>query len=359
MDNALTVQQQPKLPAVQNETAATAVAARAKALVEARYIMAMQRPRDMDQVRQDIMRECSRPGFADNKSVLYHKPVGDGIEGLGIRFVEAALRHFRNVVCEATTTFDDPDREIVHVSLTDLETNVPFEMDVTIRKVVERSKPLDDGSYISVRKNSYGKNTYTVPATDEDLLNKRGALISKAIRTLGLRLIPGDIQDEAEAIIRKIRLDKAAKDPDAERKSIVDAFGTLNVRAADLAAYLGHDIGQCSPAQLVTLRGLYGAIRDGQTTWKEAIDAEDERRGQKSGVSDLNEKIRNKAAAAKTPAAPASAAGAPTELEVAALINQALDMDALDNAKAIASSMPEPAKTRLIDLAKAREIELK
>jgi hypothetical protein len=31
---------------------------------------------------------------------------------------------------------------------------------------------------------------------------------------------------------------------------------------------LGHDLGKCSPAQIVTLRGIYGAIKDGEATWQ-------------------------------------------------------------------------------------------
>ena len=55
------------------ETASAAVAAQSKAMVEARYIMAMQRPRNWDQVRQDLIKECRRPSFAHNKSAFYRK----------------------------------------------------------------------------------------------------------------------------------------------------------------------------------------------------------------------------------------------------------------------------------------------
>lgn len=249
------------------ETASSAIAAQSKAMVESRYIMAMRNPRNMDAVRQDLIKECNRPSFANNKSAFYHKPIGDGVEGLGIRFVEVALRCMRNVLVETTMIFEDTEKEVHRVSVTDLEANITYPLDVRVSKTVERKKPMDDGSYISKRKNSYNKDVYTVQAQDDDLLNKRGALISKAIRTLGLRIIPGDLQDEAEETIKRIRLDEAAKDPDAERKRIVDSFLDIGVMATDLTAYLGHDIGKCSPPQLVQLRGIYGAIRDGEATW--------------------------------------------------------------------------------------------
>lgn len=254
------------------ETASTAIAAQAKAMVESRYIMAMRNPRNRDQVRLDLLAECRRPAFANNKSAYYKKPIGQGVEGLGIRFVEVALRCMKNVLIETNMIFEDDQKEIHRVSVTDLESNVTYPLDVKVTKTVERSKPADDGTYISMRKNSQGKITYTVPAQDDDLLNKRGAMISKAVRTLGLRIIPGDLCDEAEAIIKKIRLDHAAQDPGAERKRIVDAFAEIGVKAVDLVAYLGHSIEQCSPAQLVDLRGIYGAIKDGEATWKTVMD---------------------------------------------------------------------------------------
>lgn len=280
---ALAVQQE--FGAVQStlgvvETASTAVAAQSKAMVEARYIMAMQRPRNWDQVRQDLMKECKRPSFAHNKSAYYRKPIGQGVEGLGIRFVEVALRCMKNVLVETTMIFEDETKEVHRVSVTDLESNLTYPLDVRVSKTVERSKPMDDGSYISARKNSYGRLTYTVLGTDDDLLNKRAALISKAIRTLGLRIIPGDMQDEAEELIKRVRMDEAARDPDAERKRIADAFSEIGVKAADLTDYLGHSLDTCSPAELVDLRGIYGAIKDGEATWKAVIENKREAGGE-------------------------------------------------------------------------------
>jgi len=257
----------------QQETASSAVAAQAKAMVEARYVMALQRPRIWEQVRQNLLEECKRPSFANNKSTLYSKPIGGStVKGLGIRFVEVALRCMTNVMIETTMIFEDEVKEIHRVSMTDLESNITYPLDIRVSKTVERSKPMDDGSYISVRKNSWGKDTYTVPANDDDLLNKRGAQVSKAIRTLGLRIIPGDLRDDAEEAIIRIRNDQAAKDPGAERKKIADAFSNIGVKAADLIKYLGHGLDTCSPAELVDLRGIWGAISDGEATWKTVME---------------------------------------------------------------------------------------
>ncbi len=272
---------------MQAEIAATAVAARAKAQIEARYIMALRSPRNWDQVRQDVLKECNRTSFAENKSVWYRKPVGKGVEGLGIRFVEMALRCMRNIDTKVTLVFEDAAKEIYEVCMTDLEANLNYDMQVIVHKTVERSKPMDDGFYVAVRKNSDGKNVYTVPARDEEILDKRGALISKAIRTVGLKHIPGDLKDEAEAAIKQTRLNSVKQDPDSHRKKIVDSFARLNVRAMHITEFLGHSIELCSPAQLDELRQMYEAIQAGDAIWKDFMDKKREDAGEEPKADPL------------------------------------------------------------------------
>ena len=273
---------------------ADGIAAQTKAMVESRYIMAMRNPRNWDDVRTKLIKECSRPTFANNKSALYHKPIGGGVEGLGIRFVEVALRCMTNVLIETNTIYDDEQKEVVRVSVTDLEANVSYPIDIKISKTVERSKPSDDGSFISVRKNSYGKDVFTILATDEDMTNKRMAAISKAMRNAGLRIIPGDLCDEAEEIIRKIRTQKITEDPDGERKKIIDAFSSIGVKPSSIVMFLGHDIDQCSPSELMTLRGLYGALSDGEITWNEVMSSKETEENE-SGTSKVADAIKRSA----------------------------------------------------------------
>lgn len=259
-------------PPMAGESASTFAAAAAKATVESRYVMAMRNPRNWDQVRTDMLKECRRPSFARNKSTWYRKPIGQGVEGFGIRFAEMAARCLRNLMVESVLLFEDETKEVHRIIVTDLENNNTFPEDYKVSKTVERSKPRDDGSYVSVRTNSSGKATYTVIAEDEDLLNKRGALKSKAMRNVLLRIVPGDLLDECKAIIMSVRKDSAAADPDAERKALVDDFASVGVTATMLVEYLGHDIAQCSPAQLVELRDLFSAIAEGEASWKQAME---------------------------------------------------------------------------------------
>lgn len=258
-------------PVPASETYSSVMQAQVEASVKARYSMALARPRDFFAVRERILNDARRPSFA--ACAIYHKPIGKGVEGPSIRFVEAALRAMGNVFTETVVTYDDAEKRIVRVSVTDLETNTYYNQDVTIQKTVERSSVKEGEKYISKRINSYGKPVYTVAATDDDILNKTNALISKAVRTLGLRIVPGDITDEAIYTARLTMANADAKDPNEAKRKLVDAFAGRGIKVDELTEYLGHSLdASISPAELSELRNIYSAIRDGETTWKAVMD---------------------------------------------------------------------------------------
>lgn len=257
--------------AVTNETAGSAAAAHAKALVEARYIMALRRPRNEEEVRQKLLKECQRPSFAG--VAIYRKPIGQGIEGPSIRFAEAALRMMGNITVETTTVYDDREKRIVHVTVTDLESNLPYAQDVTVEKTVERRQAKKGDEVLRTRQNKQGDMVYVIVATDDEILNKQNALLSKTIRTLGLRLVPGDLIDEALYIVRQTRQKEDAQDPDAAKRRLFDAFNEQGVSAAELAKWLGHPGEKLTEKERSDLRGIYAALRDGETSWREVMDA--------------------------------------------------------------------------------------
>jgi hypothetical protein len=289
------------------ETASTAVAAQAKAMVEARYIMAIRRPRDMDVVREKMLKECRRPSFA--AVARYQKPIGKDKSkwptGPSIRFAEAAVRNMTNITVETMTVYDDREKRIVRVTVTDLEANVPYAQDITITKTIERRKMQQGDTVLRTRTNSYGDTLYILEATDDDIINKQQALISKCVRTLGLRLIPGDIVDECMDIVVETQERADAEDPDAAKRKLFDAFVGIGVRAEQLKEYLGHDAASLEPRELKDLRALYSAIRDGEATWREVMDSKSDGETKKSGnattLKDIQEKAAKKAGAQDQP----------------------------------------------------------
>jgi hypothetical protein len=305
-----------------HETAAAAVAKQAEAETNARYIMAMRNPRDIEDFRDRLLKECSRPYFVNTslKSgtlLKYAVPRGKEldpatgkweqkfIEGLSIRFVEVALRCFKNVMTQTTVVFESDHVRIVQVTVTDLENNIPFSQAIAIHKTVERKGFKQKGSnvwgppmgrkVISERMNTDSEPTYLVEATEEETFAKQNSLISKTIRTLALRLLPGDIVEEALATAENMITAKDVKDPDAAKREIVDAFSTqLSIGAKDLTVLLGHPLDILSPAELKMLRGVFSAIKSGEASWHEILanaGTEVETQG-KDSKSAMEEKLR-------------------------------------------------------------------
>lgn len=256
---------------VQLETSTAAAAAMARAGIEARFTMAVARPRDIMLAREKLLKACERSRFAE--VAIYHKPIGKGIEGPSIRLAEEAARCMGNIDTSVDTIYEDREKRIVRVSVTDLESNLTFPQSIVIGKTVERSKVSDGQTVFSTRLNSRGQAVYEVAATEDELLNKTNKEVSKALRTLLLRVTPGDILEEAIVECYATRKREFQKDPRNEIQRMCDGFSMLQVSVKQLAEYLGHPTAECTADEVSQLRNLWASIKDRETTWSEALAA--------------------------------------------------------------------------------------
>lgn len=256
------------------ETASVAVAAREKAAVEARYLVAMHRPRNPDQARTRLMLRCDVPRFADLAE--YEKPVGQGKKARGgsIRLMEEIARQWGNIDVQTTVVFDDDERRIIRVTATDLESNYPASLDVILEKTVERKSPRAGEEIMGQRTNSKNETVFRIRADEDAFLVKQGANVAKARREMIRAIVPGDLVDEALERCQATRRSEVKKDPTAARKRIADSFYQLGVMPNQLCDYLGiGSLEAVTEAQLEVLRAIYTAIKDGETNWKE-VEAE-------------------------------------------------------------------------------------
>jgi hypothetical protein len=276
---------------VQNvsETASMAVAARERAQIEAAFVMAERHPRNWDTVRVRLLSHCARAGFAE--TARYKKPAGKKkingqwvetfAEGLSARFAETARQEMANTRTETSVVYEDNLLRIVRAGVIDLEKNNYDFREIPIAKAVEkRGKQNRNGEWEppegrevlgEPRINSYGEPTYLVKATDDEVRAKGNSEISKAQRDEALRLIPKDIRDDCEAAIIATLKDPKKVDPLAARKKVIDGFASLNIVPDDLVTYLGCPLDKASPAQIDELRGVWTAIKDGETTFDAAL----------------------------------------------------------------------------------------
>jgi hypothetical protein len=251
---------------------AEALAAQAEAEVRARWAIAQRCPRNWDQVRVSLLKECERPGFAE--VARYTKPIGKDKTkwptGPSIRFVEAALRAMQNVYCATTVISEDMRYRRIQVMVTDLEANVSWPKQITIEKTVER-KDNRGRTVLFERVNSYGEPVYIVLATEDEMMTKENALASKALRVAGLRVIPGDLVEECMAMVDSTRMSGAKKDPAGERKKIVDAFLKVGVNPEMLVELLGHPLDLCQPSEISELRDIHASLKEGESKWSDVV----------------------------------------------------------------------------------------
>lgn len=317
-----------------HETASSAIAAQARAEIESRYTVALMRPRDQDNVRVRLLAECKRPSFAGKawyqirrKGAKAGKMTGTSgvVEGLSVRFAEAAIRIAGNIWQSTKITYDDDEKRLLNVAATDLETNASYTRDLIVEKTVERRRIPEgrEDDVLDTRANADGEVVYLIASTAEELLTKESGLVSRVFRTEALRFIDAGTLDECERQIVETTRSADAKDPEAARKELADAFSTLAVLPADLKTYLGHDLGQCSPAELTSLRALFSGIRDGVTTWAEALAEKLAEEGKEApaGKKTVAEKLADRKAErgrAPAQAAPAAASAGATPPQAAA-----------------------------------------
>lgn len=295
----------PVAPAPVVETAATAVAARERAAVEARYLVALHRPRNPDNARLRLLARCESPAFAEVAE--YAKPVGGGKKATGasIRAMEEIARQWGNIDVQSQVTFDDPDRRNIRVTATDLESNYAASVDVILEKTVERRNPRTGEEIVSSRTNSTGQTVYRIRADEDAFLVKQNAAISKARRECIRAVVPGDLVEEAMQRCADTRRGEVKKDPAAARKRLADAFFSLGVMASQLCEYLGKpSLEGITEAEIEVLRVIYASIKEGDTTWAEVMEEKrpsvsSDKQAEGKGTSALKDKLN-----AKKPATP-------------------------------------------------------
>ncbi|NCB27209.1 MAG: hypothetical protein EOM62_17400 [Bacteroidia bacterium] len=279
------------------DPASVAVAEAVKARIQAQFWIALNKPRSYEQSRYRILEACKRPTFAEK--VEYRKPVGNTtITGPSIRFAELALREWGNIDYGNTVVFDDESTRRISIIITDLETNTTFSASIQIEKAVER-KDCRGREVLAERINTFGQKIYKVRATEDELLMKQAALVSKALRNEGLRLIPQEIIEEAIDIARNtMRTDSTSNIDDARRK-ISDTFATIGIQPKNLEEYLGHPVSMCAPSEIVDLRAIFNAIKNGEAKWSDFADSEKKEDlliNAKANLDSLKKKISEKTA---------------------------------------------------------------
>lgn len=225
--------------------------------IQAKMILARNFPRNIEGCMNNILFECKNKELAEK--AVYEFPRGDSVvRGPSIRLVECVARYWGNIVSGVKEIYQSPDgrKATVKSFCWDLETNFADEKIFE----VEYSR--------TVKKNGV---PVTYPITDPrdkyEMLANMGARRKRACMQA---IIPQYIIDEAVEACR-ITLENAIKKETSDksieeiRASMLEAFKGVAewITETDFETVCGKQFDKLGTADIVKLRNLYNAIKDG------------------------------------------------------------------------------------------------
>lgn len=214
--------------------------------IKGKMFLARQFPRDPDYSLQAVLRECKRKELAE--AATYEFPRGDSVvKGPSIRLVEVLARHWGNIDCGITEVDTRDGMTTIKCFAWDLQANVADEKTFTVKH--ERS----------TKKGSY-------KLTDErDIYEAVANKGARRKRACLLAVMPGWYVDEAlraceETLTASISDGKSMEEVIG---TVVSAFSEFGISPEQISEKLGKDVDKLSKNDVVKLRHLYSAIKDG------------------------------------------------------------------------------------------------
>lgn len=223
--------------------------------VKGKMILARQFPRDTNRSLENVLLECKRPRLAE--VAQYEYPKGDTVvKGPSIRLVEVLARHWGNIDSGVSEIDTYDDHTVVKAYAWDLETNVS-----------------DEKVFAVQHKRSTKRGSYKL--TDErDIYEMVANKAARRKRSCLLAVMPGWYVDAAlEACEETLRNSVTnGKTIEEVREAVVTAFAEFGVSPDNIAAKLSRPIDKLDPNDIVKLRHLYAAIKDGFVKAQDAFE---------------------------------------------------------------------------------------
>ncbi len=262
---------------------------REMAEVQAAVFMARQFPRDERAAIDKIMTACQRPGLAQTAIYTYAKG-GQEVAGASIRMAETIARLWGNIQYGVRELEQRSGESTCEAFAWDVETNTR----VTKSFKVSHLRHTRRGDYM-----------ITDPREIYEAVANNGA---RRVRACILGIIPGDVIEAALAECEKTIRADANVTPESIAK-LVSAFADLGVSKTQIEGRIQRRIDAVTPAQVVNLRKIYTAIKDGMsnaTDWFEPVAAKDEAKAEKKPAKPTLAGIAKSAKAPKATSAEVS-----------------------------------------------------
>ncbi len=216
--------------------------------------VAVQRPRDNKAVLDEALAVLDlSPTLVE--SAIYNKPVGKDpdtgeqkyAEGLSIRAAEELRRIYGNNSAGTAVIEDRGDSTVIGAVFLDMEKNTRYAAEKAVSKYY---------------KSKGGQILQHSPDRFSDVVLQAHA--SKLLREVTLRSLPAWLKSEFEAKARELMLkDSLPK----SKTTMVQKFKGLGVEQKDILKHLNKPaLADVTKEDVVTMRGVYNAINDGEQT---------------------------------------------------------------------------------------------
>lgn len=242
MGNDLTMQNQKNY-----NLGMTEVEARQLAEIRGKMVLAKQFPRDPQESLRRIIAECQNIKLAE--VATYSFPRGDSeVTGPSIRLAEVIASHWGNFTCGVTELEQRSGESTVKAYAWDLETNYSDEKVFAVPHV---------------RSTKRGNTQLTDPRDIYELVANQGA---RRKRACIFSVIPAYLIESATEECQRVLEDEANKEGiEKMRSKMLTAFNGLdeNITKEVMEAKIGKPFDTFNSKDIVKLRNLYNAIKDG------------------------------------------------------------------------------------------------
>lgn len=238
---------------------------RAVAEVQASYVIAKKFPRNEHQAYMKIIDSCKRPFLAEQAMYAYPRG-GSLVTGPSIRLAEVMARSWGNIDFGIRELSQSNGVSTVEAYAIDLETNTPSRVIFQVPHVRDTKK---------------GRIKLTDARDIYEMVANQG---SRRLRACILKLMPSDVVEGAVEQVKKTL--QSGEIPLSEQiKRMVVAFDELGVKVEHLEKRLGHKLDATIAQEIVTLKGIYKALKDGFSKREDFFDLKD------SSVNDAEEDL--------------------------------------------------------------------
>ena len=226
-------------------------------------IMVAQHPalrRNITQARINMLQNAARPSFA---AKAFWKPFKRGdtlISDLNIRAAEMMAREFRNIKWGFDIVEQTPSQATVVCRAWDVECNSEAQRQIKVNLKQKLSAAKGGG--------------FKILDDPRDIAEHIASQAQRVIRVLIISLMPVDLVDDVrDACNDTIAKGEAAQGPIIDRiRVMAEEFAKIGVSVQMLEKHLGHKMEDTVVSEIVSLKTVFKAIRDGEAEREEYFD---------------------------------------------------------------------------------------